>query len=246
MNIFKYLLSLVLLVSVSGYTYAQDAEVAEEAVEEVVITGSRIKRKSLNSASLVSTITRDEIDESQALLAADVLRLSTYNTFSSFEPTAGSSAQSNATIDLRGLGSSRTLVLMDGRRMPGSPHLGGAGASNINMIPTVAVERIEILADGASSVYGSDAIAGVVNVVTKKQFDGMQVEFRDGTRDRDDGKEMAMSFIYGGTTDKGYFTLMAEHDQRDEIYLKDRWYSAARAEDENGDGVIDLYSETLV
>lgn len=244
MNIFKYLLSLVLLVSVSGYTYAQDAEVAEEAVEEVVITGSRIKRKSLNSASLVSTITRDEIDESQALLAADVLRLSTYNTFSSFEPTAGSSAQSNATIDLRGLGSSRTLVLMDGRRMPGSPHLGGAGASNINMIPTVAVERIEILADGASSVYGSDAIAGVVNVVTKKQFDGMQVEFRDGTRDRDDGKEMAMSFIYGGTTDSGYFTLMAEHDQRDEIYLKDRWYSAARAEDENGDGVIDLYSET--
>jgi len=244
MNIFKYLLSLVLLVSVSGYTYAQDAEVAEEAVEEVVVTGSRIKRKSLNSASLVSTITRDEIDESQALLAADVLRLSTYNTFSSFEPTAGSSAQSNATIDLRGLGSSRTLVLMDGRRMPGSPHLGGAGASNINMIPTVAVERIDILADGASSVYGSDAIAGVVNVITKKQFDGMQIEYRDGTRDRDDGKELAMSFIYGGTTDKGYFTFMAEHDQRDEIYLKDRWYSQARAEDSNGDGVIDLYSET--
>ena len=244
MNIFKYLLSLILLVSVSGYTYAQESEEAEEAVEEVVITGSRIKRKSINSASVVTTITRDEIDESQALLTADVLRLSTYNSFGSFDPTAGNSAQSNATVNLRGLGSSRTLVLMDGRRMPGSPHLGGAGAANINMIPSVAVERIEILADGASSVYGSDAIAGVVNVVTKKQFDGMQVEFRDGTRDRDDGKEMAMSFIYGGTTDKGYFTLMAEHDQRDEIYLKDRWYTKATAEDRNGDGVIDLYSET--
>ena len=244
MNKLKYLLSLVLLVSASGFTYAQDAEVAEETVEEVVVTGSRIKRKSLNSASLVSTITRDEIDESQALLAADVLRLSTYNSFSSIEPTAGDSAQSNATINLRGLGSARTLVLLDGRRMPGSPHLGGAGAANINLIPTVAVERIEILADGASSVYGSDAIAGVVNVVTKKQFDGMQVEFRDGTRDRDDGKEMSMSFIYGGTTDTGYFTLMAEHDQRDEIYLKDRWYSQARAVDENGDGVIEMYGET--
>ena len=244
MNKFKYLLGLVLLVSASGFTYAQDAEVAEETVEEVVVTGSRIKRKSLNSASLVSTITRDEIDESQALLAADVLRLSTYNSFSSIEPTAGDSAQSNATINLRGLGSARTLVLLDGRRMPGSPHLGGAGAANINLIPTVAVERIEILADGASSVYGSDAIAGVVNVVTKKQFDGMQVEFRDATRDRDDGKEMSMSFIYGGTTDTGYFTLMAEHDQRDEIYLKDRWYSQARAVDENGDGVIEMYGET--
>ena len=244
MNKFKYLLGLLFLVSASGYTYAQDSEVAEESVEEVVVTGSRIKRKSLNSASLVSTITRDEIDESQALLAADVLRLSTYNSFSSIEPTAGDSAQSNATINLRGLGSARTLVLLDGRRMPGSPHLGGAGAANINLIPTVAVERIEILADGASSVYGSDAIAGVVNVVTKKQFDGMQVEFRDGTRDRDDGKEMSMSFIYGGTTDTGYFTLMAEHDQRDEIYLKDRWYSQARAVDENGDGVIEMYGET--
>ncbi len=80
MNIFKYLLSLILLVSVSGYTYAQESEEAEEAVEEVVITGSRIKRKSINSASVVTTITRDEIDESQALLTADVLRLSTYNT----------------------------------------------------------------------------------------------------------------------------------------------------------------------
>ena len=244
MNIFKYLLSLILLVSVSGYTYAQESEEAEEAVEEVVITGSRIKRKSINSASVVTTITRDEIDESQALLTADVLRLSTYNSFGSFDPTAGSSAQSNATVNLRGLGSSRTLVLMDGRRMPGSPHLGGAGAANINMIPSVAVDRIEILADGASSVYGSDAIAGVVNVVTKKGFDGLQFEFRDGTRDRDDGKEQSISFVYGATNDKGYFTLMAEHDMRDEIYLKDRWYSAARAEDLNGDGVIDLYSET--
>ena len=119
MNIFKYLLSLILLVSVSGYTYAQEGEEAEEAVEEVVITGSRIKRKSINSASVVTTITRDEIDESQALLTADVLRLSTYNSFGSFDPTAGNSAQSNATVNLRGLGSSRTLVLMDGRRMPG-------------------------------------------------------------------------------------------------------------------------------
>ncbi|MBR51550.1 MAG: hypothetical protein CMD58_03435 [Gammaproteobacteria bacterium] len=221
---------------------AQDE--SADNVEEVVITGSRIKRDSLNSAAQVTTITSEDIAASSGLMTADVLRNTIYNSFGSTGPTAGSSAMSNATINMRGLGSARTLVLMDGRRMPGSPHLGGSGAVNINMIPTVAVERIEILADGASSVYGSDAIAGVVNVITKKGFDGVEFNFRRGDRDRDDGEENSVSFIYGATNDKGYVTLMVEHDERDEIYLKDRWYTQATASDKNGDGVIDLYSET--
>ena len=221
---------------------AQDE--SADNVEEVVITGSRIKRDSLNSAAQVTTITSEDIEASSGLMTADVLRNSIYNSFGSTGPTAGSSAMSNATISVRGLGSARTLVLMDGRRMPGSPHLGGSGAANINMIPTIAIERIEILADGASSVYGSDAIAGVVNVITKKGIDGMEMNFRRGDRDRDDGEENAVSFIYGATNDKGYITLTVEHDERDEIYLKDRWYTMATAEDRNGDGVIDLYNET--
>ena len=221
---------------------AQDE--AADDVEEVVITGSRIKRDSLNSAAQVTTITSEDIAASSGMITADVIQQSIYNSFGSFSPTAGSGAMSNATIDMRGLGSSRTLVLMDGRRMPGSPHLGGSGAANINMIPTIAIERIEILADGASSVYGSDAIAGVVNVITKKGIDGMEMNFRRGDRERDDGEENAVSFIYGATNDKGYITLTVEHDERDEIYLKDRWYTMATAEDRNGDGVIDLYNET--
>jgi len=238
-------LSIMALALVSSpVSMAQDDQQAAGDVEEITVTGSRIKRDTINSASVVTTITAEDIEESQALILADALRLSTYNTFGSFGPTAGSSAMSNATVSVRGLGSSRTLVLMDGRRMPGSPHLGGAGAVNINMIPTVAVERVEILADGASSVYGSDAIAGVINVITKKNFDGLQLQYRRGDRDRDDGEENSVSMIYGSTNDKGYVTLMVEHDIRDEIYLKDRWYTAARASDQNGDGVIDLYNET--
>ena len=108
----------------------------DDDVEEVVITGSRIKRDSLNSAAQVTTITSEDIAASSGLIVADILRQSIYNSFGSISPTAGSSAMSNATIDMRGLGSARTLVLMDGRRMPGSPHLGGSGAVNINMIPT--------------------------------------------------------------------------------------------------------------
>ena len=221
---------------------AQDE--AADNVEEVVITGSRIKRDSLNSAAQVTTITSEDISASSGLLTADVLRNTIYNSFGSTGPTAGDGAMSNATINMRGLGSARTLVLMDGRRMPGSPHLGGSGAVNINMIPTVAVDRIEILADGASSVYGSDAIAGVVNVITKKGFDGLEFTFRRGDRDRDDGEENAVQMLYGATNDKGYITLAVEHDERDEIYLKDRWYTMATAEDRDGDGVIDLYNET--
>ena len=238
-------LSIMALALVSSpVSMAQDDQQEAGEVEEITVTGSRIKRDSINSSAVVTTITAEDIEESQALILADALRMSTYNTFGSFGPTAGSSAMSNATISVRGLGSSRTLVLMDGRRMPGSPHLGGAGAVNINMIPTVAVERVEILADGASSVYGSDAIAGVINVITKKNFDGLQLQYRRGERDRDDGAENSVSMIYGSTNDKGYITLMVEHDIRDEIYLKDRWYTAARASDQNGDGVIDLYNET--
>ena len=216
----------------------------EADVEEVVVTGSRIKRDSINSAQVITTITAEDIEQSQALITADALRLSTYNTFGSSPPTAGSSAMSNTTVSLRGLGGGRTLVLMDGRRLPGSPHLGGAGAANINMIPTVSVDRIEIQPDGASAIYGSDAIAGVVNVITKKGFDGMDIQVRSGDRSRDDGVENSISMLFGSTNEKGYITVALEHDERDEIYLKDRWYTAARAADGDGDGVIDLYFET--
>ena len=216
----------------------------EADVEEVVVTGSRIKRDSINSSQVITTITAEDIEQSQALITADALRLSTYNTFGSSPPTAGNSAMSNTTIGLRGLGGGRTLVLMDGRRLPGSPHLGGAGAANINMIPTVSVDRIEIQPDGASAIYGSDAIAGVVNVITKKGFDGMDIQVRTGDRSRDDGIETSVSMLFGSTNERGYITVALEHDERDEIYLKDRWYTAARAADGNGDGVIDLYFET--
>ena len=243
-KIFKTLAfsALVLTFFVPSTLMAADDDEAD--VEEVVVTGSRIKRDSINSAQIITVITAEEIENSQALITADALRLSTYNTFGSSPPTAGNSAMSNTTISLRGLGGTRTLVLMDGRRLPGSPHLGGAGAANINLIPTVSVDRIEILADGASSVYGSDAIAGVVNIITKKGFDGMDIQVSSGDRARDDGVENAISFLWGSTNENGYITVAIEHDERDEIYLKDRWYTAARAADGNGDGVIDLYFET--
>ena len=155
-------------------------------VERIEVTGSRIKRSDLEGASPVTTITADDMKVEGNFTVADALRNSNLNSFGSFSERSGSSAQSQATINLRGAGSARTLVLIDGKRFPGSPTLGGASA-NLNAIPMAAVERIEILTDGASSTYGSDAIAGVVNIIMKKNFQGLEFNVGAGSRDQDGG-----------------------------------------------------------
>ena len=214
-----------------------------QLVEEVVVTGSRIKRTNFEEAAQVVVMDRQHIEATGSLMVADVLRSSALNSLGSFSETSGSSAQSNATIDLRGLGDSRTLVMVNGRRLPGSPNL-GAATVNLNMIPMAAVERIETLADGASAVYGSDAVAGAVNLIMRDKFDGLEFNVRHGERSEDDGIEESFSLITGVSSDRGNITIAAEWDRRDPIYDRDRAYTAPWQKDFNGDGVIDIYSET--
>ncbi|WP_193165073.1 TonB-dependent receptor plug domain-containing protein [Microbulbifer hainanensis] len=224
--------------------FAQSDSQDAQMVEEVVVTGSRIKRASnFDDAAQVVVMDRQHIDATGSLMVADVLRSSALNSLGSFSETSGSSAQSNATIDLRGLGDSRTLVMVNGRRLPGSPNLGAASV-NLNMIPMAAVERIETLADGASAVYGSDAVAGAVNLIMREKFDGFEINTRHGQRSNDDGIEESLSFITGVSNDRGNITIAAEWDRRDPIYDGDRDYTAAWQKDFNGDGVIDIYSES--
>ncbi len=150
----------------SGVVLAE--EDSAEDMEEIVVTGSRIKR-TLNTASQeVLTITAEDMDIAGDISVADALRSSNLNSLGSFRESSGNSAQSNATINLRGVGASRSLVMVNGRRVTGSPSLGGGGSVNLNMIPFSAVDRIEVIADGASAVYGSDAVAGVINIILKK------------------------------------------------------------------------------
>ena len=203
-------------------------ESAEEDVEEVVVTGSRIATSEFTGAQPVIVIDQEDIARSAELGIAEVLREMPINVAGSFFERSGSSARSQSTLSLRGLGSGRTLVLIDGRRIPATPKLGGE-SSNINTIPTAAVERVEILADGASAVYGSDAIGGVVNVITKKGFEGMTISGRVGDPDLPGGEEEAFSIVGGITTDKSNLTWTYEHSQRDIVYLTDREYNAGRA-----------------
>jgi iron complex outermembrane receptor protein len=235
------------LAIVSIPALAQDDQSLDEdelLLEEVVVTGSRIKRTMDTQSQEMITFTAEQMNIAGDVSVSEALRSSTVNSLGSFRESSGSSAQSNATLNLRGVGSSRTLVLLNGRRAVGSPSLGGGSTFNLNMIPFSAVDRIEIIADGASAVYGSDAIAGVVNVILKKNYDGVTIQVRYGDRQQDDGTEFSASVLMGASNDRASITFALEYDKRDPIFDADRDYTKATWEDLDGDGFITGYAET--
>jgi iron complex outermembrane receptor protein len=211
---------------VSFQAHAQDEMAAgDEVLEEIVTTGTRIKSDQFSGINPVITIDADAIAESGQLNVADVLRQQVQNTLGSNYEGFNSFSAVDANISLRGIGAGRTLVLIDGRRLPGSPKQAGAQA-NINMIPTEAIERVEILTDGASSIYGGDASGGVVNVITKKDFEGLSI--RAGFADPDQpggGFEDYVSIVMGAAGDRSNVVFSYEHQTRENIYWKDRWYT---------------------
>src|SRR5690606_25759130 len=142
----------------TGIAVAQDSGQTATTLDRVEVTGSRIRQVDAETSQPILVLDRQAIEQSGRTSVADLLQTITTN-------GAGS-----AGVDLRGLGSSRTLVLVNGRRWVSS--LGGS--VDLNTIPSAMVERVEILKDGASSIYGSDAIAGVVNLITRQDFDGAE------------------------------------------------------------------------
>jgi len=224
--------------------YAADDADDDALLEEVVVTGSRIARTMDTQSQEIITFTAEDMNLAGDISVTEALRSSTMNSLGSFRESSGSSAQSNATLNLRGVGSSRTLVLLNGRRSVGSPSLGGGGTFNLNMIPFAAVDRIEVIADGASAVYGSDAIAGVVNVILQKNYDGLTVATRYGDRSEDDGVEFSASVMMGASSDRASITFALEYDKREPIFDRDRSWTESSWEDLNGDGYIEGYAET--
>ncbi|RTR34170.1 TonB-dependent receptor [Shewanella atlantica] len=213
------------------------AAIDDEKVERIQVTGSRIKRTDMEGSSPVTTITAADMEKTGEMSVADVLRRSNLNTFGSYSESSGSSWQSQSNISLRGAGADRTLVLLNGKRMPGSPTMGGT-AVNLNTIPTAAIERIEVLSDGASAVYGSDAVAGVVNIILKKDFEGLEVSGTASSPEQDGGEEWKTHVIGGTSSDKGSLTFSFEHQNREIIYQRDRWFSSST------NIMADKYSDT--
>lgn len=156
---------------VAPFAHAQDSAGAAE-LDTVVVTGSRIKSANLESSSPVTQVTAADIDAQGVTRVEDLIN-QLPQAFAAQNATVSNGSTGTATVNLRGLGSSRTLVLVDGRRMP----YGGVSqsAADLNQIPSQLIERVEVLTGGASAVYGSDAVAGVVNFITKKDFEGVEV-----------------------------------------------------------------------
>ena len=233
----------------SGYAAAQTApptdqakkeenkdEAAEKApIAEVVVTGSRVRRDEFTSAAPVQVITRNESVLAGLTTTAEILQGSTAtggsnqinNYFGGFVVDGGPGVN---TVNLRGLGAVRTLVLLNGRRLAPAGTRGSVGSADLNVLPNSIVERIEILKDGASSVYGSDAVAGVVNIITKRGIDGWTVEGA-GTNTFDGGGDQLRASLSGGLTgDRFEISGSLEFAQRGNLTVGDRDWSSCSTE----------------
>ncbi|WP_219033239.1 TonB-dependent receptor plug domain-containing protein, partial [Shewanella algae] len=169
-------------------TSAGESFAAEESVERIEVTGSRIKRTDMEGPSPIQSIGKEDIanmgyDNLQQLL--ERMPAAGAGTFSTRGNSQDSTANGAAAISLRGMGPDATLVLINGRRVSISAFAEGVSNSfvDINSIPVSAIERIDILKDGASAIYGSDAIAGVVNIVLRKNIEGIEVNLGYGATD---------------------------------------------------------------
>ncbi|MDP5135802.1 TonB-dependent receptor [Rheinheimera baltica] len=199
-------------------TFAQqgDTDTGAQKLERIEVTGSRIKRNDLEGAAPIDVISRDDIAKSGFSNLQQLLErtpVAGTGTFSTRGNNQDSTANGGAAISLRGFGSDATLVLINGRRVAISAFAENIANSfvDINSIPVAAIERIEILKDGASAVYGSDAVAGVVNIILRKDFDGAELSVSHGGTTGPTYDETAASFVWGTQTDDTSVTLIMDY-----------------------------------
>ncbi|WP_371372696.1 TonB-dependent receptor plug domain-containing protein [Thalassotalea aquiviva] len=220
----------------STYTYAEENE---QKIERIEVTGSRLKRTDLETPVPVTVIGREEILASGALNVADVLNQSPI-------AIAGSSSSNSAfttsavglnTTALRNLGDERTLVLVNGRRFISGKDPSSGYAVDLNSIPTSMIERIEILKSASSAIYGSDAVAGVVNIILRKNFEGIELNLSTGISGEGDREQYSLSLTGGHSWNSGNVTMSIGYDDDKGLRSSDRDFSAldeAILLDENG------------
>ncbi|WP_179959221.1 TonB-dependent receptor plug domain-containing protein [Pseudoalteromonas rhizosphaerae] len=198
------------------------ADEGVEKVERIEVTGSRIKRTDMETSQPILTITSADIDRSGLSGLNDVLKEISTNGASLGLQTNNGNTSGTSTVNLRNCGSSRTLVLVNGRRWVSE--LGGG--VDVSTIPLAAVKTIDILKDGASSVYGTDAICGVVNVITRNDYDGAEVKAYIGETSEGDGRRESYSATFGSTTNKGSALLNVSYTKQEAIMGGDREISS--------------------
>jgi iron complex outermembrane receptor protein len=196
------------------------AQTADEParLDEIVVTGSRLSTTGTNTSAPVTVLDRSTIDATGSTSVGELLRELPVATASASD-TAGRGNGGSATVALRGLSSVNTLVLINGRRVLSNSE---GGTVDLNSIPFEAVERVEVLQDGASAIYGSDAIAGVVNIIMRRDFEGLTLKAGYGVASRGDLPNRELSGTIGQQADKGSFVFNVSWRDAEGNFIADR------------------------
>ncbi|UNK51126.1 TonB-dependent receptor [Lysobacter sp. S4-A87] len=202
-----------------AFASAQEAAAEQGAttLDRIEVTGSRIKRADIETSQPIFSLSREDIQKQGVTSVADVLqRISTNG--AALNTTFNNGGDGSAGISLRNLGEGRTLVLVNGRRWT----QGLGGSVDLNTIPAAMIERVEVLKDGASTIYGSDAIAGVVNIITRSNFEGAEAGAYLGQYSQGDGNREAYDFTIGTGNDRGNVMIGASYVKEEAVMAGDR------------------------
>ena len=215
----------------SDTTPSTASESPQKSLQVIEVTGSLLRSVDAAQAQPVTTISAADIQRQGFATVGQLLQnitMAATPDISKSDPYVGGGDAGGSNIDLRGLGTQRTLVLIDGRRM-GSSY---SGVTNLDSIPVSIVDHIDVLADGASAIYGSDAIGGVINVITKKNFNGAQLDTYDGKYlPYGDGTQKQYSVSFGKSNARGSIFLSAQFESQDGIAASRRPFSAYQLTD---------------
>jgi iron complex outermembrane receptor protein len=214
-------LGMVGLVGATGTAVAQDQDDAR-TLDRVEVVGSRIKRVEAETSQPIFEVTQEDIQASGLTSIGDVIQNLTGNG-SALGTTFNNGGDGSTRVSLRNLGTGRTLVLVNGRRWVG---VGTGGSVDLNSIPTSAIESVQVLKDGASAIYGSDAIAGVVDIRLKSNYTGAEMSAQWGEFTEGDGRRQKYDFLIGFEGDRGNVMIGAGFVKEDPIDAEDRDISA--------------------
>lgn len=220
---------LLLTTLLSGATFGAAAAPSFAQEDQIVVTGTRVQRADLESPSPVTSIDAEALSLTNSINAEQFLN-SLPQVIPAFDGTSNNPGNGTATVNLRGLGSSRTLVLVDGNRYVSAF---GTGIVDLNSIPSSLVKRVDVVTGGASAVYGSDALAGVVNFVLEDEFEGVEVEGSYQSSEKGDAGVKNMAITMGGNFDngRGNATVHLGYSQRDAVFQGDRDFSSVAFND---------------
>jgi len=210
-------------ICLGGMTLGMTAAIAQEvaAPQRVEVTGSRIRQVDLETAQPIQILNQEQIQKTGLVTVGEVLNnLSSAGApdFSRSGSLTSNTEAGGQYVSLRNLGANRLLVLVDGKRWTQTV----AGYTDLSTIPSAMIERMEILKDGASSIYGSDAIAGVVNIILKKNMQGGQLSLYTGQNEKNDGRNKDFSLSYGAGDEKASLMLGLSHTETGRVGTQER------------------------